>query len=362
LKLIMKRKKGIVIAVMLGLFMIFSVMSVSAKWYEIGEIKEKLNGLFNTNKPVNITVNMLNSAPQVIAIWQPVCVAGCSAAEEGAPQTVARFNVTVYDENGYNEVEVGASVVGNFTNNQNGISASENTRVFSSCVYNGVSYTTQKTANWTCSVAMQYWDIPTATGIGSKWNISVQVTDIKGDSGTNMSNATYALPAGSLPLSQFAYGANANVKTFSNSISWMVSMTDTNKSAQNLLNVTNGGNVPITGGTVPYTSYIQVTAYNLSSDVNPGVDQMWSESFSADNYTRVITCNPLSLYQILNANVAMNITEANYSRRPAGQFNASIQFCLKQVKPGAIGSATYFANVSSGSNIVGRSWEIGTYY
>jgi hypothetical protein len=342
----MRRKKGIALALMLGFFMIVSVMSVSAKWYEFGNKDNFLGKLF-ASKPVNVSVTMGNSPPQIIMIHDP----GITSPREN-DIAVVTIKVTAFDSNGMANIDgAPAQLFLNLTNPKNNLAipslTGDNLRVGYGCT--PLAETTTFTVNWSCSVDMQYWDIG---GSMNKWNITARIVDdTTTDSGTNTSNS--ADPK----LAQFQYSTLAGMVTDRVLLTWSdVSATTTNQPADNpAINITNVGNVNISG-VLADNKLITVTGYNLTG-VSTSTNLFYSESFTADDASN---CAAAGL-EALNHSIAKNITGAKFERRPKSDptSNATIYFCLKNVKPSPIPSDSYVANKSSPGN--GGSWMIGLY-
>jgi hypothetical protein len=337
-----------------------SIIGVSAKWYEFGGDKPGIFGKLFNSRLFNVTVQMANTNPQVIAIWPTPTI---PSPNEGSWRQI-RFNVTVFDDNGADEVSEisGAVVKGNLTYYRNDINnpalTGDNIRQVN-CWDNDLD--TLKTANWTCNTSMHYWDIGNSTNL---WNISIEVTDIWGGKGVNASNIT-SLGNSPVPLAQFRYGLLDAIEISATGLSWTgIQTTTINRPADTpLLNVSNKGNVPIYGKATPYARFIQILPYNLSAVTPSNPDIMWSESFTASNHTSggVINCNAFGA-ETLKAGYLHNLTDVNFTRRSSSDLgaNASIQMCLENVLPAGIRGDTYFANLSSMS--LGGPWMIATLF
>ncbi len=168
-----------------------------------------------------------------------------SGPTEGPALTWAVVNFTVYDANGYDNIDDGTALV-NYTNGTAG-----NTRTNSSCALL-TDYSTNY-ANYTCNITMWWWD-----GSGT-WTIQAYIKDLNENAVTN-NTATFQLGttggAGITPTSLAWTGLTAGALT-------------TDSDEPFLLN--NTGNL---------VKYIELNATDLTGETNEA-ESIWADNITA---------------------------------------------------------------------------------
>ena len=249
------------------------------------------NDTFN-NKNVldfsDLTINVTtipNSPPTIPYVEQPL---SAIPNELGIRNVV--FNVRVSDSNGVADID-NLSVKANFTK------SGEPSR-FGSCSW--INDVDANTANYSCSITMQYYDA------SLEWNIGINATDLIGSLAVNNS-------------ALFTYGELKAIILYQpSSLSWSTLLTgQTNIPANNDPTIVNNtGNVD--------GNIIFMTGHNLTGELNP-TEKIPSYLFRAGG----VSGSECSLSVPLNDSLIQWISNVNLPRGPGAV--ANIYYCLSSV-------------------------------
>jgi len=221
----MKRGKLIFSVLM---FIILATAFVSAGLFDFSWFKKTITGKV-TSQPTNVSISVVGINSVYFTIWNNT-INGTDIVPTEEGTTTISFNVTVYDDDGLNDIN-DSSVMAEFINDST-------TRANATCAPNGDTTPTSK--NYTCSIDMWYFDV------NDVWMINVTANDLGNTS--YMSNYTQF----------FTYEQLQAIKIAPETLSWpAVSPGDTNKTSNNdPSTINNTGNYNATG-------YLQLEAINL---------------------------------------------------------------------------------------------------
>jgi hypothetical protein len=314
----MKTKRGLYAIVFL-IFIILLISTVSAGFFDW--FKKTITGLA-PQQPQNITITVTGANPVQITYVSPI--AGVNPEE--ANFTMIHFNVTMYDPDGVSDLN-DTSVQANFSTE-----GYAEVRENSTCEH---IIDFGNSANYTCSIEMQYWDN------NGTWNITVRGRDL---GNTNwMYNTTTA----------FVYNTLRAMRLSPEELTWpSVSSGDTNQTATDDPTVINN-----TGN---YNGTIRMAAINLLGEDNPS-QAIYAENFTIDIETgggacSAETCIECDGTQLQNYSGGSGIvTIVNAIPNPgnltlvAGSGQEELYYCVTEVP--AISSQEY-------STLQGGSWTI----
>lgn len=289
------KKQALIVFSLLISIMFFSL--VSASWF--GWIKETITGKA-TSGTSNVSVTVVG-ADMVSIVVHNITLTG-SVVQPVEEQSIdIYFNVTVYDVNGANDINV-SSVKSYF------LKTNEPVRSNTSCPENSGQGTTNS-KNFTCKISMWYFD---AQG---GWTINVSASDL-GNRSTN-STARY----------NFSFQQLQAIKIAPNEVFWnSVVAGSTNRTAGNSTRINNTGNYNL-------TSKIQVNATNLYSGTN--FLDVGNVSIGIDSGSE---CN--GTFMINGANTPISNLILEKGNLSAGLANKTIYYCLANV-PSSLPTGTY---------------------
>jgi len=276
------------------------------------------------------------SKPEIVLIEEPLQIRSPKVyygPNENSARIV-KFNITIYDAAGSELLKSsnGAVVSSSFLNSNNG-AGGENTRT-GNCVDLG-KYTAS-TANYSCTILMQYWDIG---GVSNPWIIHIDVQNSKGGIGSKDSDDSLNFP-------HFRYGTLLANNIDRSSIGWTgVNAATTNIGANNdPIWILNTGNVAVTAISGDNTGVV-VKGQDLNG-INP-LNKIYSESFAASGIDDCVSANI-----ILTENTAVEIVGVGYSRRPNSETAGKddVFFCIKQILPQPLKVDSYSTSIA---------WDLG---
>ena len=235
----MKTKRGLY-AIIFLIFAILLVSTVSAGFFDW--FKKTITGRAQ-QQPQNISITVTGINPVQITYVSPIM--GINPEEAGFIKV--SFNITMYDPDGVSDLN-DTSVQANFS-----IKGYAEVRENSTCAHI-VDF--GDSANYTCSISMQYWDT------NGTWNISVRGRDL--GNGAWQYNTT----------ENFVYNIRRAMVISPQELTWSaVNSGDTNQTAiDDPTIVNNTGN---------YNGTISIAAVNLLGQTDPN-QAIYAENFTID--------------------------------------------------------------------------------
>ena len=216
--------------------------------------------------------------------------------------TSIQFNLTMYDTNGVDDLN-DTSVGVNFTRGSV-------IRINNSC-QEITNQNTSTSQNYSCSVAMWYWD---ENGV---WNITVYGKDNHGGMAVNSTT-------------NFTYNLLQAIKISPGLITWQnVVQGAQNQTPGNYTTINNTGNANLTGK-------IAVKGINLYS----GANMLGVGNFSVSVFNGTASCNSSANTLVNGTNVTVTGTILNRGNLSAGEANETLHYCLRTV-PSSIPSGAY---------------------
>jgi len=287
------------------LFLVISVLLVSiasAGW--IDNLKKILGKAIS--QPFNVSVTISGTSPVNITVWNSTLTGtAVDPTEEGI--AAITFNVTVLDSDGATDINDSSVLASVYLSGQ---STRYNT---TACTPNtGQSTTTSK--NYTCSVAMWYWDL------NGTWTVNVSATDY-GNKTTIINNSNV-----------FYYDVLQAIKIDPPLITWQsVVQGAQNQTPNNNMTINNTGNANLSGK-------IAVEGHNLYS----GTNMLNVANFSASIFggTPSVQCNSTANTLSNGTNVTITGTILNRGNLSASEANETLHYCLRTV-PTSVPSGTY---------------------
>ena len=334
-------------------FILGSLVAVSAGFldiFKIGKGGEDLEGELEESKPVNVSVTLQNTPPQVIWWEEPLDGGQPYIPNADSTQDVI-FVVTVYDENGASDVK-DVTVNANFSINDPdfGFVTRETSNPCDYIDGQDGSYT----ANYSCTITMYYYDLGQDEG-PNKWTIGVNVTDKSGGSGSNISEE------GSLELPFFEYGNLLSLKItlpVPPTLEWTsISSGQTNTPANNNpVEIRNTGNIKITGANNKFVTFVGRNLTGISDSNN----KLYLESFGigVDNPTSPDSDCPL--FMTLNGSQQ----DVNNAYLPRGDNTLpdnkeELYFCIQNLLPNPIPTDEYATKSVIDETTGEGPWEVG---
>ncbi|MEM4230255.1 MAG: hypothetical protein QXF25_00010 [Candidatus Pacearchaeota archaeon] len=268
-----------------------------------------------TSQPTNVSVAVAGTTQcQVVYVSQ---ISATNPIE--ASSTTITFNVHIYDQDGMNDINK-SSVFANFTYDPN---PNEYRTTVSNCTW--VNNIPPRTANFSCSIDMWYWD-----GAG-QWNINVRGNDYGNK--TPCYNTT----------TNFQYNQLKAMVISPDALTWPTV-------SSNADNQTSNNDPTIINNTGNYDGTIDLTAIDLYGETNP------SEYIPANNFTVGLTTgaeNPECLGTILSNGTAATITGSNANRgnlsAGGGAGQEEFYYCIPKVP---LVSSQVYSTLQGGSWIV----------
>jgi len=306
---------------LIPIFLIFIILVASAfvsagflDWF-----KKSITGRA-VSQGTNMSISVSGKAPILIRVWNN-SIGGSGIDPNVKNYSVIIFNVTIYDADGYNDIN-DSSVWVNVT-----MSGEKGERSNSTCKEVS-SANNASSINYTCSVTMWYWD-----KIG-KWSINVTANDL--------GNKTYY----SNDSTTFYYNQLQGIEIGPEVLSWpSVSPGNINQTSDNdPTQINNTGNFNATGK-------INVTAINLYGTTTT-TEYIDAANFSISTFTggTVAECNSSSTTLENGTATTITGTLLNPGNLTLGLANESIYYCIQTV-PADISSQVYSTNLTG-------SWTI----
>lgn len=296
-------KRGYTVA--LTLILVLSISFISAGFWDNFKLTGKA-----TSQATDVSITVSGSNPAVVTIPS---ISNQNPTE--ATTTTLNFNVYMSDSDGVADLD-DSSVAANVT---------DGTTTHSDASCSWVNDIDSTTANYTCSVTMDYWDT------AGTWNIGASGADLGSGSTTHNTTAT------------FTYNQLKAMVISPASLTWpSVTPGATNQTSNNDATVINN-----TGN---YDGTITVTAIDLLGDTTP------SESITADSFTVGISTgagNPECAGTALQNSTAVEITSSDSNpgnlSLGSGSGQEQLYYCIPEL--GAVSSQAY-------STSQGGSWTI----
>ena len=299
----MKQKKMIYSIILL--FVLFIIL-ISAMFFTnfFSGFKYIITGMASSSQPTNLSISISGANPSQITY---VSTIPATNPLELNPETLY-INLTMYDADGVNDLN-DTSISVNFTK------SGAITRFNSTCAW-VADNAAAKSANYTCSVVMWYWD---ANG---QWIINV--------SGTDLGNKTQIYN----DSTNFTYNLLKGMVISPQDLTW----TGVTAGAKNQTS----NNDPITiNNTGNYNGAINVTAINLLGETI-NTEMITASNFTVSNNTdgNNIECLGTALVNATAITIINSISNPNNLSLGNGAGQEELYFCIPFVHP-TLSSQTY---------------------
>jgi len=270
-----------------------------------------------TSQPTNVTVSVAGRDQCQVTYVSPI--SPVNPVELSS--TTVTFNVHVYDKNGMNDINKSA-VFANFTYSLNG---NKYRATVSNCSW--INNIPPRTANFSCSIDMWYWDS------NGQWDINVRGNDIGNK--TPCYNTT----------TNFQYNQLKALVIYPTTLTWDTLVPEAT-------NQTSNNDPTLVNNTGNYNGSVSITGINLLGETDT------SEAIFAENFTVGLTTGAgypecgASATQLINGTL---VSIANSNSNPgnlsegSGAGQSNYYYCIPEVP---LVSSQVYSTLNGGSWII----------